>query len=115
MHVLYGLGFGGESLEEFLSYTELKNPFMMCFENWSATLYIWQSNMDRGTRYYTSHDLPKILELMLIYANDADNCVCDSKCYKDYFLQIANTGLFHDAVGRITDCHDDFIEVSTEY
>lgn len=95
-------------MSEFMSYTQKnKVGLMMVYENWSASLYIPQYLMMIGHGIFSSHDLPEILELMLDFVKNSDNC----EIYKDSFLQIVNTGLFRDAVGKIVDSYDDMIDV----
>ena len=107
MLVYYG-NWRWESMSEFMSYTQKnKVGLMMVYENWSASLYIPQYLMMIGHGIFSCHDLPKILELMLDFVKNSDNC----EIYKESFLQIVNTGLFRDAVGKIVDSYDDMIDV----
>lgn len=59
---------------------------------------------------YTPNDLKKILEVCISYIQNTDE---ESK--RDYFLDIVNTGLFVDAVGKVVRCNPREVEITTEY
>ena len=66
------------------------------------------------TKTYTKHDLKDILSQMQDYLDNTDD-----EMIEGYFLEISNSGLFHDAIGQIkkTSKQNDTtqIEVLEEY
>lgn len=59
---------------------------------------------------YAPNDLGAILTEMQSYIQSADQ-----ESIIAYFVEIANTGLFHDAVGKIVQVRGFSIDVTTEY
>ena len=59
------------------------------------------------------YSLPSILEEM---ANYAQQCIDDDDdSVYDYFNEIVETGLFHDAVGKVTGSSNGSFSFSTDY
>ena len=59
------------------------------------------------------YSLPSILEEM---ANYAQQCIDDDDdSVYDYFNEIVETGLFHDAVGKVTGSSNGSVTFSTDY
>ena len=59
------------------------------------------------------YSLPSILEEM---ANYAQQCIDDDDdSVYDYFNEIVETGLFHDAVGKVTGSSNGSVSFSTDY
>lgn len=59
------------------------------------------------------YSLPSILEEM---ANYAQQCIDDDDdSVYDYFNEIVETGLFHDAVGKVTGSSKGSVTFSTDY
>ena len=59
------------------------------------------------------YSLPSILEEM---ANYAQPCIDDDDdSVYDYFNEIVETGLFHDAVGKVTGSSNGSVTFSTDY
>lgn len=59
------------------------------------------------------YSLPSILEEM---ANYAQQCIDDDDdSIYDYFNEIVETGLFHDAVGKVTGSSNGSVNFSTDY
>ena len=59
------------------------------------------------------YSLPSILEEM---ANYTQQCIDDDDdSVYDYFNEIVETGLFHDAVGKVTGSSNGSVSFSTDY
>lgn len=59
------------------------------------------------------YSLPSILEEM---ANYVQQCIDDDDdSVYDYFNEIVETGLFHDAVGKVTGSSNGSVSFSTDY
>lgn len=59
------------------------------------------------------YSLPSILEEM---SNYAQQCIDDDDdSIYDYFNEIVETGLFHDAVGKVTGSSNGSVTFSTDY
>lgn len=63
-------------------------------------------------RTYTISNLSNILRDMADYVDD--DCA-DLDELKEYFSEIVNTGLFHDAEGKIIEQTDTSVTITTEY
>lgn len=60
---------------------------------------------------YTTKNLPTILRMMADYCEE-----CESENEStEYFNEIAKTGLFHDAIGKITEVKDGVVSVTEDY
>lgn len=57
-------------------------------------------------------NLPALLRSMAEYVED---CMLWDDDIKDYFNEIADTGLFHDSEGKIVDIKGESIYVSNDY
>lgn len=61
-------------------------------------------------RQLTCNDLPDIIGEVASYLESTDD-----SSFERYFMELAKTGLFHDAIGWVVQCTDDCVIVETEY
>lgn len=61
-----------------------------------------------GIEIYKVKDLSDILRMMADYAEEQEDT-------SGYFQEIVNTGLFHDAIGKVVEDFGDEVNVSTDY
>ena len=61
---------------------------------------------------YNPTELPALLAEMASYATE---CIANGNDCKDYFAELAQTGLFHDAIGKVIDNDGNEIVVTTDY
>ncbi len=61
-------------------------------------------------KIYTDDCLIDILNEMISYAQE-----CHAQERMDYLRELAQVGLFHNAIGKVTEINDTEIKVITEY
>lgn len=64
-------------------------------------------NDEESTEQYTQEQLAEILREMASYVESCQDY--------SYFQEIVNTGLFHDAIGKVLENFGDEVNVSTDY
>lgn len=65
-----------------------------------------------SARIFTPKNLPAILRSMADYA---EQCIDDEEVIGGYFLEIVESGLFHDSEGKVLEADEESCTVAIDY